>query len=89
MNTYIFITTEGATFQPKSQVSEPDIDNCQVLGYGDGNSSDEAFQNMLEKHNYLPRTTFDEVICLELKNEDRNYYYLSDYRQGADKSRIS
>lgn len=45
MKSFVFITTEGFTYQPDSQSSEPDIENCQVLGYGDGKNPQEAFNN--------------------------------------------
>lgn len=80
MKSFVFITTEGFTYQPDSQSSEPDIENCQVLGYGDGKNPQEAFKNLIENNEYLTATTFDEIICLELANEERNYFYLNEYK---------
>ena len=80
MGSYIFITTEGYTYQPGSKAAEPDIENCQVLGFAKGDSAEEAFKALLRENPYLLETSFDEVVCLELKNEDyggrKKYLYL-------------
>lgn len=80
MKSFIFITTEGFTFQPNSESSEADIENCQVLGYEDGENPQVAFKKLIKNNNYLMATTFDEIICLELASEERNYFYLNDYK---------
>jgi len=36
---------------------------------------------MLNKQDYLLNTTFEEVISLELKNENRLYFYLRNIRR--------
>ena len=33
MKNYIFITEEEVTYQPNSTSPEPDIENCQVIGF--------------------------------------------------------
>jgi len=80
MEAYIFITTEGHTYQPGSEAIEPDIENCQVLGFAKGNDADAAFKGLLKENPYLLETSFDEVLCLELKDEDykerKRYFYL-------------
>ncbi len=80
MRSYIFITTEGYTFQPGSESAEPDIENCQVIGSVQGIDEKQAFQNLVEENSYLLDTTFDELICLELKHTDyskyAHYFYL-------------
>jgi len=80
MGAYIFITIEGYTYQPRSEAIEPDIENCQVLGFAKGDDADEAFKALLKGNAYLLETSFDEVVCLELKNEDfmdkKRYFYL-------------
>lgn len=70
MNSYIFITEEGTTFQPDSDFPGPDIENCQVIGFAEGNSPEEAFENLIEKDSYLLETSFDEIICFELRHRD-------------------
>jgi hypothetical protein len=70
MNSYIFITTEGYTFQPGSESIEPDIENCQVIGFAKAKDEQDAFQNLVRENDYLLETTFDDVICYELKHLD-------------------
>ncbi|MDP2681675.1 MAG: hypothetical protein Q8P28_02555 [Deltaproteobacteria bacterium] len=70
MKSYIFITAEGFTHQPNSESPEPDIENCQVIGFAEGNSPEEAFDNLIEENNYLLETNFDEIICFELRHKD-------------------
>jgi len=82
MGAYIFITTEGYTYQPGSEAVEPDIENCQVLGFAKGDDADAAFRTLIKKNPYLLDTNFDEVVCLELKEEDyrerKRCFYLKD-----------
>jgi len=74
MKSYIFITTEGYTFQPESELIEPDIENCQVIGFARGIDEKDAFQNLIKENPYLFDTTFDELICLELKHTHYDKY---------------
>ncbi|RLC36428.1 MAG: hypothetical protein DRH33_07030 [Candidatus Nealsonbacteria bacterium] len=84
MKNYIFITEEGVTYQPNSTSPEPDIENCQVIGFVKGNNEDEAFKNLKKENEYLLDTNFNEIICMELKNEDyykkAKYFYLGEYK---------
>ena len=70
MNSYIFVTSEGHTFQPNSESSEPDIENCQVIGFASGNTEKQAFANLVCENSSLLETAFDELICFELKHID-------------------
>jgi hypothetical protein len=89
MKAYIFITQEGVTYQPDSALDEPDIDNCQVIGFVKGNDENEAFQNLIRENEYLLGTNFDEVICFELENEDyygkSKYFSLNEYKRVENK----
>lgn len=76
MKSFIFITSEGHTFQPGSDSSVPDIENCQVLGFGSGVDSADAFRNLLKENEFLLDTFFDEVRALELANDEERYFYL-------------
>ena len=88
MKSYIFITAEGYTFQPESTSIEPDIENCQVVGFAKGKDPQQAFQNLIKENSNLLETTFDELICFELKELDyyrhSNYFYLNDCRTNAN-----
>ncbi|KPK89401.1 hypothetical protein AMJ80_09845 [bacterium SM23_31] len=85
MKTYIFITEEGITYQPNTVSPEPDIENCQVIGFAKGINEKKAIKNLVRENDYLLDTSFDEIICIELKNED--YYksakgfHLDDYKK--------
>lgn len=47
MNRYIFLTTEGYTYQPNSESIEPDCDNAQLIGIVEGENQKEAFKSEL------------------------------------------
>ena len=68
---YIFITTEGFTYQPGSEAASPDIENMQVLGFGEGITAKLALNDMLFKNKYLRKTNFNEVIAILLKGNTR------------------
>ena len=84
MKSYIFITEEGVTYQPNSTSPDPDIENCQVIGFAKGNNKDKAFKNLTKDNEYLLDTNFNEIICMELKNEDyyqkAKVFYLGEYK---------
>ena len=84
MKNYIFITEEGVTYQPNSTSPEPDIENCQVIGFAKGNNEDEAFKNLTKDNEYLLDANFNEIICMELTNENyyqkAKYFYLGEYK---------
>ena len=87
MESYIFITKDGYTFQPGSETIEPDIENCQVVGFAKGVNAQQAFQNLIKENSFLLETTFDEAICFELKHLDffkrKAYFHFSDYKAGV------
>jgi len=81
---YIFLTSEGYTFQPQSECLEPDIDNLQVIGFAKGTNSQEAFYNLVKNNECLLKTTFEEVFCYELAENykaTKAYYNLIDFRE--------
>jgi len=85
MKMYIFITEEGYTYQPTSVSPDSDIENCQVIGFAKGTNENEAFKNLIKGNEYLLDTSFNEIICIELKHEDyfrsAKYFYLSEYKK--------
>lgn len=68
LKNYIFITTEGYTYSPNNSDSEPDVENCQVLGFAIAVNSIEAFIKLKENNSYLKELGFREVLCYELRN---------------------
>lgn len=71
---FIFYTTEGHTFQPNSKVDTPDVENCQILGWGKGGAIEDAFKNFKKENPWLDASGFNEVIGVELKN-DKTYFF--------------
>ena len=88
MKNYIFITEEGYTYQPNSLNPEPDIENCQVIGFAKGNDENDAFRNLIYDNNYLLNTNFNEIICIELKHEDyfshSMHFCLDDHKNSSN-----
>jgi hypothetical protein len=76
MNKYIFLSTEGSTFQPNSESIEPDINNLQVIGFGEGNTPREALKELVKENRFLIDTNFDEVSAILLANDRREYFSL-------------
>jgi hypothetical protein len=80
IKSYIFLTSEGHTYQPNSESAEPDIENLQVIGISEGINSQMAFDNLIKNRDYLLKTTFNEIFCYELSNnfEDTVDFFLLD-----------
>ena len=68
MKAFIFLSEEGFTFLPKSESSDPDVENLQVIGFAIGDNEKEAFDNLVSDNRWLLDASFDGLICFELKN---------------------
>jgi len=66
MRHFIFLTNEGTTFQPSDADIGDEIENAQVLGWGDGEDEDEAIRDFARNHSYLYDSTFNEAVMYEL-----------------------
>ena len=66
MKNYIFLTSEGYTFQPNSEGALPDVENLQALGFAEGKSQEEAFRNLIEDNAWIKETSFREIFCYQL-----------------------
>ncbi len=75
MNTYIFLTNEGSTYQPNSESIELDCANTQVIGIASGNNEDEAFESLKKENTYLSTMSFDEVYCYKLESDNIVKYF--------------
>jgi len=80
MKKFIFLTNEGFTLQPHSEDYEPDIENMQVIGFGEGGSVDGALENMLEHNSYIEKTTFNKVYGIEIKDDRLEVLFLNRFR---------
>jgi len=90
MREYIFLTTEGFTFQLNSKSIEPDIENLQVLGFSKGKDSKDAFDNLLEENRYLIDTAFDKAISYELNKDYKDslvYHSISEFKESCKKKK--
>lgn len=77
MNTYIFLTNEGSTYQPQSESVEPDCNNAQVIGITKVDNEDEAFENLKRENEYLFEMSFNELYCYKLDSDEIiKYFYL-------------
>ncbi len=65
-STYVFMTDEGYTYQPMSESIEPDVENLQILGFGDGANASEAFDDLLREAPWLRETRFSHTWCYRL-----------------------
>ena len=80
MKSFIFITSEGYTYQPGSESAEPDIENCQVIGFSKGEDQEDAFRNLVLENEYLLDTNFNEIIGFELAGEKGAFFHLNDLK---------
>jgi hypothetical protein len=84
MASYIFLTSEGHTFQPNSESEMPDIENLQVIGIAAGQTAQDAFDNLLLENAYLLATNFDQVFCYKIDGDfegSRKDYSLAEERR--------
>ncbi len=77
MSEYIFLTTEGTTFQPNSHCIQTDIENLQVVGFSRGKTSKEAIEKLIHDRPCLLETSFNEIFSMKLDDfSERGYYFL-------------
>ena len=79
MNSYIFLTNEGCTYQPDSESIEPDCENSQLIGISNGKTQEEAFENLMNEKEYLRQFNFNEIYCYKLAEgykESQRYFYI-------------
>ncbi|MGB9906153.1 MAG: hypothetical protein ACPLRR_02060 [Candidatus Saccharicenans sp.] len=73
---FLFITADGVTCS-SPEPDNPDVDNFQVLGYGEGQNEDKAFEDFKSKNRWLEDTEFDEIISIEIKHKIHEGQYFS------------
>lgn len=69
MNEYFFYTTAGHTYAPNVGF---EIENCQVIGSALGNTSNEAFNNLLSENNWIEKAGFDQekILVKQILNKE-------------------
>ena len=70
MRSFIFVTSEGFTFQPNSESVTPDVENLQVIGFAQGENAETAFRQLSADNPWLQQTTFRKVQSIELAHLD-------------------
>lgn len=55
MTEFIFYTDEGRTISP----NDTELENLQVLGIAKGESTENAFKNLVEENIWISETGFD------------------------------
>lgn len=73
---FLFITADGVTYS-SPELDKPDVDNFQVLGYGEGQNEVEAYEDFKNKNPWLEDTEFDEIISIEIKHKIHEGKYFS------------
>lgn len=76
MRRYIFLTNEGSTYQPNSNSVAPDCENTQVIGFAEGNTKMDAFNNLLNENRKIKETAFNEVYCYQIEDDKPKYFYI-------------
>lgn len=69
MNSYIFLTDEGYTFQPEPGVEPIEIENLQVIGTAQGEDANTAYRNLLAENPHINPATFQRIFCYQLEKE--------------------
>ena len=69
---YIFYTSDGFTEDNQNKPTE----NCQILGWSKGKTTQEAFKNLVKNNKYLEKMSFNEIMCQKLDNEKVHYFSL-------------
>jgi len=78
---FMFVTPDGSTYSSPN-VLAPDVDNFQVLGFGEGKDEEEGFRDFPQNNMWVLDTCFNEVIRVEVKHRihDGQLFYLDDSR---------
>ena len=78
MNKYIFLSNEGATYQPNSNSIDADCENAQVIGFANGDNEKEAFDNLLKENEDIKNTNFNEVYCYKITDNNPKYFCIKE-----------
>jgi len=79
MNSYIFLTDEGYTFQPETGDEPMEIENLQVIGTAQGIDGNDAYRNLLAEHPELKPSDFTRIFCYQLEKDDEGSRKRKDY----------
>lgn len=69
MKKFMFYTTDGFT----QDADGKDIENCQILGWGNGNDEKSALMDFNQNHSYLKEYNFKDISVVEIVSEITAY----------------
>lgn len=80
MNSYVFLTDEGYTFQPETEEQPVVIDTLRMIGTAIGSDAMHAYRNLLSENPHLQEKKFERIFCyqtdpfdgLSMEEESRN-----------------
>lgn len=64
MNHYIFFTSDGFTQDNSGKETE----NCQILGWAEGETVDDAFLVLIAENKSIKQSNYDSIQCQETKS---------------------
>jgi hypothetical protein len=67
MNSYIFLTDEGYTFQPETEKEPIVIDSLQMIGTAHGPDAMTAYRNLLADNPHLQEKNFEKIFCYQVE----------------------
>ena len=74
MPPFIYLTQEGLTTAP----NQKDIENLQLLGITKGETSRQAFENLLKENDWIRDSDYTEMTAFELKSDRAEYFKIND-----------
>ncbi len=66
MNSYIFLTDEGYTFQPETEDEPVVIDSLETIGTAQGTDAMDAYRNLLAENPQLQERKFEKIFCYQV-----------------------
>ena len=66
MNSYIFLTDEGYTFQPETAEEPIEIESLQTIGIAKGTDAMDAYRNLLSENPHLQERKFEKIFCYQV-----------------------
>ena len=84
MKKFMFYTNDGFT----QDTDGKEIENSQILGWGDGDDLNSALNDFKQKHNYLEEYNYQNISSIEMFMDNVDYNDLLErYEKSLEKSR--
>jgi hypothetical protein len=80
LDKYIFISPDTLTYQPNTDSPEPDFEEMRIMGFGPGQTIEDALKDILELNEDMEATRPDLTFHLDFRNEHRKYFRLKEYK---------